>query len=287
MFAKLTTLTPLTELKLRKTAGTSNKSGDDVLTILTPGEQLLNLSDSPVSVDGLNWYQVTVKNSGQTGFVAEAVDGNMLVGLWTAPVLSNDDNELDKLLHTFADENGIDYFLLKAFSFIESGNRYFNAENLPILRFENHVFFSYLTDAEKELYHQNFYHEGWQVHTSKWNGSTLEQFHGNQHNEFLTLQLAATINEDAAYKSASVGFCQLMLFHFPKFGFKNGKEMFEAFKTKSEQMRCFLIFLKSNPMLFQALKTGDIETVSSIYNGPANVATYSRLIREQMARLKG
>ena len=283
MFAKLTTLTPLTELKLRKTAGTSNKSGDDVLTILTPGEQLLNLSDSPVSVDGLNWYQVTVKSSGQTGFVAEAVDGNMLVGLWTEPITSNG-KDTKQIISEFANAHGIEPNVLLAVLQIESGGNAFNSFGKPVARFELHVFVNYLNESEKAQFNQYFEENGWQHHLANL-GNGLEQFHGNQEKEYKVLELAKSINKEAAYKSASYGMAQLMGFNFKACGFNSAEELFNAFcLSEAEQALAFCRFLGNK---LEPLRSKDFKTFASWYNGPGQVDRYAALMLQAYNNLNG
>lgn len=84
------------------------------------------------------------------------------------------------------------------------------------------------------------------------------------------LHAAIIIDEDCAYEAASYGLFQIMGFNCQACGYSNAKEMFNDFLTGERvQLMAFVKFIKSDPGLWNALKSKNWVEFARRYNGPA------------------
>lgn len=89
-----------------------------------------------------------------------------------------------------------------------------------------------------------------------------------QKEEYLALNKALPINEEAAYLSTSWGLGQIMGFNFKTAGYKSAKEMAEAFKiSEYNQLEGMIRHILSNKHLTEALKTLNWDVFAYFYNG--------------------
>lgn len=89
-----------------------------------------------------------------------------------------------------------------------------------------------------------------------------------QSKEWLAFNDAFKLNPNAAMESTSIGLMQVMGFHYKLLGFKTVGDMWNfAKQSEANQLEIAIRFIKSNPKLDKALKTGDAETFAYYYNG--------------------
>jgi hypothetical protein len=186
-------------------------------------------------------------------------------------------------LKNFARILRVDIKILKAIFAVESGGESHGKDGRPIIRFENHIFNNLLNnpgDYSKYFRHGTPSTSGHQFNDD----GTWKDFHGNQELEWKALNLARTIDNEIALRSASYGIGQIMGFNYEKLGYGSAQEMLDAFSETGEhgienQLYGFFSFINNNPVLLQAIKEMNWNTIASIYNGPGNVPTYSLLLR--------
>lgn len=100
--------------------------------------------------------------------------------------------------------------------------------------------------------------------SGKWSLNGVER----QSQEWIAFNDAFSKNPNAAMESTSVGLMQVMGFHYKLLGFNTVGEMWDYAKiSESNQLELAIRFIKSNPKLDKALKTGDAETFAYYYNG--------------------
>ena len=179
-----------------------------------------------------------------------------------------------------AAEYGVDEKLAKAVIKIESGGSGFRNGRL-IMRFEPHVFkarFNALFQEHFQMGDPAWSGDGHRVNV----GGEWKTFHGNQDAEYQAQLIAADIAERAAFDAASYGAGQIMGFNHAACGYSSAKAMAYEFQQSEEaQLRAMFEYMR-NRGLIEKLKAGDLLGFASAYNGPANAATYEKLIREAM-----
>ena len=192
-------------------------------------------------------------------------------------------------LQSRASELGITHIeALVAVLQIESGGKGFDKiTGKPILRFENHVF-------KRELQTQGVYDEstfdqhfrfdsvrGWQGHMYR--GGSLgnpsgewKTFHGNQQRENEVLNLAASWNEEAAYRSASYGLPQIMGFNFAMMGQNSAKVMYTLFTQSIEnQLDALFAFLQNSVKSCTGLHSNRVAAIEHLKTNPPNYVKFA------------
>lgn len=102
--------------------------------------------------------------------------------------------------------------------------------------------------------------------SGKWSQNGVER----QSAEWIAFNDAYKKNATAAMESTSVGLMQVMGFHYKLLGFKSVGDMWDyAKKSEYNQLRLGLLFIKSNPKMFTALKTNNFDVFAYYYNGSA------------------
>lgn len=92
----------------------------------------------------------------------------------------------------------------------------------------------------------------------------------NQYKEWIAFNSAFKSDANAAMESTSIGLMQVMGFHFKLLGFKTVGAMWDyAKESEFNQLRLGLLFIKSNPKMFEALKTNNFDVFAYYYNGSA------------------
>ncbi|MEO6954799.1 MAG: N-acetylmuramidase domain-containing protein [Polyangia bacterium] len=93
--------------------------------------------------------------------------------------------------------------------------------------------------------------------------------HANQDAEYAALAHAVKLDEDAAYRSISMGAGQIMGFNAESLDYANAKAMLTAFASdEGEQVSAMLQFIANNPRLVTAARDKKWTAFARIYNGP-------------------
>lgn len=100
--------------------------------------------------------------------------------------------------------------------------------------------------------------------SGKWSLNGVER----QSQEWIAFNDAFSKNPDAAMESTSIGLMQVMGLHYKLLGFKTVGEMWDFAKvSEANQLELAIRFIKSNPALDLALKTGNAARFAYFYNG--------------------
>ncbi len=171
----------------------------------------------------------------------------------------------------------------------ESGGNCFGPGGRLIIRFENHIFYQYWGESHPETFDRFFAFDrsgpgnAWKGHVWRRDvDQPWQSFHGNQDLEWQALTIARALNDTAALFSISMGAPQVMGFNYRRLGYDSVQRMFYTFaKSAHAQLLGLFDFVKgmnrTSPAV-QALRNRDFMTFASIYNGPANAATYCDII---------
>lgn len=166
---------------------------------------------------------------------------------------------------------------------IESGGRTHGEDGRPIIRFEAHIFKTYL--GNDALWAEHFRTDSARPWVDQmWRPSpndTWQMIHtGKQADEWATFDFAWRINAEAAAKSISMGAAQIMGFNHARIGYPSAKDMFKAFDSASMQTVGFINFCLSDPVLMDAMRRRDWRTIAARYNGTGAVDTYAPLLEQ-------
>lgn len=100
--------------------------------------------------------------------------------------------------------------------------------------------------------------------SGKWSLNKVER----QAKEWEAFNDAFKLNPNATMESTSIGMMQVMGFHFKRLGFANVGEMYDFAKiSEKNQIWLGLEFLRTDKVIYTALKKGDWKTVALRYNG--------------------
>jgi len=96
---------------------------------------------------------------------------------------------------------------------------------------------------------------------------------GDQTVEWKAFENACLSGKEAAMKSTSIGMMQVMGFHYKRLGFDSVEEMWNyADESEAHQLNLGILFIKTNPVLYKAVKEKDSATVAYYYNGAGYIA---------------
>lgn len=195
----------------------------------------------------------------------------------------------DTQLIEFANQNNIDFKLLKAVIAVEAGGSGFDLSTGVLkIRFEVHLLIKdypnlnrwFKTEAPVYLNHYYkfpSYSNLWRkVHT------------GNQWDEYTALLTAAFQIQNKVFEYASFGKFQIMGFHYPKLGFSSALEMFSFMsQSDSNDTQTGLRFIKSDWNLISALQQRDLIRFIKGYNGVSgnSVQVYLDRFNQEFAKL--
>ena len=99
-------------------------------------------------------------------------------------------------------------------------------------------------------------------------GHAVSDSHAGQDAEYAALGRAIRINEDAAYRSISMGAGQIMGFNAESLNYDSAKSMLNAFASdEAEQVSAMLQFIANNPALVRAARDHHWTACARIYNG--------------------
>lgn len=156
-----------------------------------------------------------------------------------------------------ADVIGCEVAVIKAVAKVESNGSGFNEDGTPKTLFEGHWFHK-LTGGK---YSTNPAYKS--ISYKKW----TRKWYGNEIVEKQRLDLAGSLDRDAALQSASWGAFQIMGFNYKLCGFKKIQEFINAmYKSEGEQLIAFIHFVKSKK-LDDELRDKDWAKFAYYYNG--------------------
>ena len=137
------------------------------------------------------------------------------------------------------------------------------------IRFEVHWFLQFAGSDAKNYFRVNIgVHQFRETADGQWKDMHTSSMKGD--NEYAALKVAARLNEDAAYKSISMGLGQQMGFNSKECGYSSAKEMFNAYSQgENVQIDGMFSFIKNyqKDNMLPALKRKDYETFVRYYNG--------------------
>lgn len=185
----------------------------------------------------------------------------------------------------------IDPRVAQAILQVESGGRTHGEDGKPIIRFEAHIFKTYL--GNDALWARHFRTDA----TRPWvdqmwrrsEGDPWSVLHtGKQVDEWDAFRFAANLAPgDAAYKAISVGAAQILGINHAKIGYPSAQAMYAAFEDAQMQTIGFVNFCLATPGLLEAMRTKNWEKIAELYNGSGNVKVYAPLLRQAYESLGG
>ncbi len=193
-------------------------------------------------------------------------------------------NKYGGMLEPLSARIGIDKGVAVAVIAVESGGSGMGPDGRMIIRFENHLFWSYWGKNNANIYNQYFVfnqNTSWQGHQYRpqSNGPWLD-VHQNQNSEWAAFNLAATLDALAAKKSISMGLTQILGSNYGAIGYASPDAMFAAFAADEKfQLLGFFNFVKNDQRQITALRNRDYVGFARIYNGPGQPDVYGGLIK--------
>jgi len=183
----------------------------------------------------------------------------------------------------------LDPIFLQAVLNVESGGRARAADERMIIRFEAHIFESFLNNPDIfNKYFQIADRQPWkapQYYRTDPTGDWKMIHTGNQDSEYKALDVARGVASDYAYQSISMGAPQIMGFHYERLGYPTAAHMFRAMDSSDLiQIATYFNFLFADRRLVQAIFDNDFVTFAKIYNGSEEyalglIAEYQRLMK--------
>ena len=193
-------------------------------------------------------------------------------------------NKYGGMLEPLSAKIGIDKAVAVAVIAVESGGSGMGPDGRMIIRFENHLFWTFWGKANPAAYNQFFVFDqntSWKGHKyhPQPNGPWLD-VHQNQNSEWAAFNFASTIDASAAKKSISMGLVQIMGFNNRAIGYASPDAMFAAFAADEKyQLLGFFNFVKNDQRQINALRNRDFAGFARIYNGPGQPDFYGGLIK--------
>lgn len=208
----------------------------------------------------------------------------LAVAAGAAQTVVNTWNQYGGFLLEAAQRVGINPAVAVAVLAAESRGQPFDSNGRLLIRFENHLFYTYWGKAHEELFRQHFTFaddESWQEH--QWRpdpASAWQPVHRDQDSEWRVLQFARTLDETAALYAISMGAPQIMGFNHNAIGYATVQAMFDAFsRDVRAQLNSLFRFMEVN-RLVDAVRNGDFLTFAQIYNGPGQAESYQQIIQQ-------
>lgn len=155
-----------------------------------------------------------------------------------------------------ANHLGVPVAAIKAVAEVEAPGSGFLPTGEPRILFERHKF-SRHTGGKYDQSHPN-------ISNPKWGG------YGKESQQHARLTLAASLDRDAAIKSASWGRFQILGENYRQAGFATLQGFVNAmYASEADQLEAFCNFVIADKRLHAALKRKDWPVYARIYNGPA------------------
>lgn len=166
-------------------------------------------------------------------------------------------------IQSFAAELGVEYCTVKAVIEVETGGKPFLTDGRPLILFEGHIFWRELNRLA--LNPESFAcSDTADILYRTW---TKKHYKGGA-GEYERLQRAITINQEAAYRSASWGLFQIMGFNCELCGEPDINEFVRKQESLESQLTMAAAFIKSAGHTV-SLARKDWASFARRYNGPA------------------
>jgi len=154
-------------------------------------------------------------------------------------------------------------FLLNA-DIPERENNLNDYSEYPVILFEGHIFYKQL--KKKGIKPEDYINENTKDIIYK---SWTKAYYGTKWDEYMRLEKAYEIDEEAALLSCSYGLGQIMGFNYNACGYNTVDEFVNDMQiSEGKQLLAFCNFIKSNAKLYKSLKAKDWATFAYNYNGP-------------------
>lgn len=217
--------------------------------------------------------------------VGAGAQAQMMAGIW---------NRYGGLLETVGRILEVDPAPAAGVLAIESGGRAFGSGGRMIIRFEVHIFLNLWGQANRERFDRHFRVNPdipWRGDGHQWRPdeeSEWKAVHAGQDGEWETFSFArVSCSDEAAKLSISMGAPQIMGFNHARIGYTDVASMYDAFENdERSQIVGFFDFVRTDSRLLQAMRTEDLVTFATYYNGPAVAQTYARLMGDATTALR-
>lgn len=152
---------------------------------------------------------------------------------------------------------------IRAFATVEAGGEgaFFDSGE-PVILFERHHFYKFAPRYKGALVPGV---------TGDWKRicEPTPGGYGPSSKQHLRLQAAAALDREAALKSASWGLFQIMGSNHAACGYPNLQRFITAmYREVDDHLRAFVMFIRHNETLTDALRAKDWATAARLYNGP-------------------
>jgi hypothetical protein len=153
---------------------------------------------------------------------------------------------------------------IRAFAEVEAGREgaYYD-DGQPVILFERHHFHKHTHGKFTGARVPGVSHEWARICEPTPGG------YGPSSQQHTRLQAAAALNREAALRSASWGLFQLMGSNHAACGYPNLQRFITAmYREVDDHLRAFVMFIRHNELLTDALRNHDWDTAARLYNGP-------------------
>lgn len=169
----------------------------------------------------------------------------------------------------------IELAALRAVMAVESRNSGYDSKKRPIILFEPHVFYRNLSGWQRDqAVRQGLAYKSW----------GQRPYPSGSDAQYARLAAAIKINEEAAYRSISVGMGQVLGENFKIAGCDSAREMFEqATVSEVNQLKHMIGFIVGKG-LRDELNRHDWAGFAAVYNGKGQVPKYSKWLAREYAK---
>jgi len=196
-------------------------------------------------------------------------------------------NNYGNLISVISKELGIDVEIALAVICVESGGSGFSSDGKMIIRFENHVFYTYYgskSDDNKKIFDEHFtFNTKSRRDGHKYRKNKSDEWitsHNGQKTEWESLEIARKIDDTKALYSISMGAPQVMGFNYKSIGYNSVNEMFNAFsKDIRYHIMALFDFCNAKSTRIQYLLTGDFLSFAKEYNGLTAPEAYEKRLQ--------
>lgn len=171
----------------------------------------------------------------------------------------------------------IELAALRAVMAVESRNSGYDARRRPLILFEPHVFYRNLSSWQRDqAVRQGLAYKSW----------GQRPYPAGSDAQYARLAAAIKINEEAAYKSVSIGMGQVLGENFKAAGCDSAKEMFEqAMVSETNQLKHMIGFIVAKG-LRDDLNRHDWAGFAGGYNGRGQIPKYSKWLEREYNKWK-
>ena len=160
-----------------------------------------------------------------------------------------------------ADTLGCEVAAIKAVATQESPRGPFDSQGRPAILYERHHF-SRLTRRMYDETHKD-------ISSRIAYGHKGQPSYGSYDLQFVRLDTAYKLDQDAALMATSWGSFQILGENYKQAGYTSVGEFVKAMKNSvQDHLNAFVNFINANPKLKTAIQKKDWATFASIYNGP-------------------